>query len=40
VGVYFGFYLAKKISVKWYYIIVQFFLLIASVKLITDGLYA
>ena len=39
VGVYFGFYLAKKISVKWYYIIVQFFLLIASIKLIADGIY-
>lgn len=38
VGVYLGFYLAGKISVKWYYIIVQIFLLIASIKLITDGL--
>jgi uncharacterized membrane protein YfcA len=38
VGVYLGFYLAKKISVKWYYRIVQFFLLIASIKLIADGL--
>jgi uncharacterized membrane protein YfcA len=40
VGVYLGFYLAGKISAKWYYIIVQFFLLIASVKLIADGLLA
>jgi uncharacterized membrane protein YfcA len=40
VGVYLGFYLAKRISVKWYYIIVQFFLLIASIKLIADGLLA
>jgi uncharacterized membrane protein YfcA len=39
-GVYLGFYLAKKISAKWYYIIVQFFLLVASIKLITDGLLA
>ena len=38
VGVYLGFYLAEKISVKWYYRIVQFFLLVASVKLIADGL--
>ncbi len=38
VGVYFGFYLAKRISMKWYYRIVQFFLLVASVKLISDGL--
>jgi uncharacterized membrane protein YfcA len=38
VGVYLGFYLAEKISMKWYYRIVQFFLLVASVKLITDGL--
>ena len=40
VGVYLGFYLAEKISVKWYYIIVQIFLLIASIKLIADGLLA
>ncbi len=38
VGVYFGFYLAKRISMKWYYRIVRFFLLIASIKLIADGL--
>jgi uncharacterized membrane protein YfcA len=38
VGVYFGFYLAKRISMKWYYRTVRFFLLIASIKLITDGL--
>ncbi len=38
VGVYLGFYLAKRISMKWYYIIVQFFLAVASVKLIADGL--
>jgi uncharacterized membrane protein YfcA len=38
IGVYLGFYLAEKISVKWYYRIVQFFLLVASVKLIADGL--
>ena len=38
VGVYLGFYLAEKISMKWYYRIVQFFLLVASVKLIADGL--
>ena len=38
VGVYFGFYLAKRISMKWYYRIVRFFLLVASVKLISDGL--
>ena len=37
-GVYLGFYLAKKISAKWYYIIVQFCLLVASIKLIADGL--
>jgi uncharacterized membrane protein YfcA len=37
-GVYLGFYLAKKISAKWYYFIVQLFLLVASVKLIADGL--
>lgn len=40
VGVYLGFYLAGKISAKWYYIIVRFFLLVASIKLITDGLLA
>lgn len=39
-GVYLGFYLAKRISAKWYYILVQFFLLVASVKLIADGLLA
>ncbi len=38
VGVYLGFYLAKRISAKWYYILVQFFLLVASIKLISDGL--
>ncbi len=38
VGVYLGFYLAEKISKKWYYRIVQLFLLIASVKFISDGL--
>lgn len=38
VGVYLGFYLAGKISVKWYYRLVHFFLLIASIKLIADGL--
>ena len=38
VGVYLGFYLAKKISAKWYFIIVQIFLLVASIKLIADGL--
>jgi uncharacterized membrane protein YfcA len=38
VGVYLGFYLAEKISKKWYYRIVQLFLLIASVKFIFDGL--
>jgi uncharacterized membrane protein YfcA len=38
VGVYLGFYLAEKISMKWYYRIVQFFLLVASIKLIADGL--
>jgi uncharacterized membrane protein YfcA len=38
VGVYLGFYLVEKISMKWYYRIVQFFLLVASVKLIADGL--
>jgi len=40
VGVYLGFYLAKRISMRWYYIIVQFFLAVASVKLIADGLLA
>jgi len=40
VGVYLGFYLAEKISAKWYYIIVQVFLLLASIKLIADGLLA
>lgn len=40
VGVYLGFYLAKRISAKWYYITVQFFLLVASIKLIADGLLA
>lgn len=40
VGVYTGFYLAKKISAKWYYIVVQVFLLVASIKLIADGLLA
>jgi len=38
VGVYLGYYLAGKISVKWYYRLVNFFLLIASIKLIADGL--
>ncbi len=38
IGVYFGFYLAKRISMKGYYRIVKFFLLIADVKLIADGL--
>ena len=38
IGVYFGFYLAKRISMKWYYITVRFFLLVASIKLIADGL--
>jgi len=36
--VYIGFYLAKRISAKWYFIIVQFCLLVASIKLIADGL--
>lgn len=40
VGVYLGFYLADRISAKWYYIVVQFFLLVASIKLIADGLLA
>lgn len=38
IGVYFGFYLAKRISMKWYYRTVRFFLLVASIKLIADGL--
>jgi uncharacterized membrane protein YfcA len=38
IGVYIGFYLAKRISMKWYYRTVRFFLLIASIKLIADGL--
>jgi uncharacterized membrane protein YfcA len=38
IGVYIGFYLAKRISAKWYFIIVQFCLLVASIKLIADGL--
>lgn len=38
VGVYLGFYLAERISIQWYYRLVQFFLLIASIKLIADGL--
>ena len=38
IGVYFGFYLAKRISMKWYYRTVRFFLLVASIKLISDGL--
>ena len=38
VGVYFGFYLAKHIPVRWYYRIVRFFLLVAGVKLLIDGL--
>jgi uncharacterized membrane protein YfcA len=38
VGVYFGFYLANRISMRWYYYIVRFFLVVASVKLIADGL--
>jgi len=40
VGVYLGFFLADKISAKWYYIIVQLCLLVASIKLIADGLLA
>lgn len=40
VGVHLGFYLAKRISAKWYFILVQFFLFIASIKLIADGLLA
>jgi uncharacterized protein len=38
IGVYSGFYMAKRISMNWYYRIVRFFLLVASVKLIADGL--
>ncbi len=38
IGVYLGFYLAKRISMKWYYRMVRFFLLIAGVKLVIDGL--
>ncbi len=38
IGVYLGFYLANRISMKWYYRTVRFFLLIASIKLIADGL--
>jgi uncharacterized membrane protein YfcA len=38
IGVYFGFYLAKHIPVNWYYRIVRFFLLVAGVKLLIDGL--
>lgn len=38
IGVYLGFYLAEKISIQWYYRIVQICLLIASIKLIADGL--
>lgn len=38
IGVYIGFYLAKRISAKWYFIIAQFCLLVASIKLIADGL--
>jgi uncharacterized membrane protein YfcA len=38
IGVYLGFYLAKRISMKWYYRIVRFFLLVAGVKLVIDGL--
>lgn len=38
IGVYLGFYFVKHISMKWYYIIVQFFLAVASAKLIVDGL--
>ena len=38
IGVYIGFYLAKRLSAKWYFIIVQFCLLVASIKLIADGL--
>jgi uncharacterized membrane protein YfcA len=40
VGVYLGFYLAKRVSAKRYFIIAQFFLLVASIKLIADGLLA
>lgn len=38
VGVYVGFYLAKRIPMNWYYRIVRFFLLIAGIKLLMDGL--
>lgn len=38
IGVYLGFYLAKRISMKWYYRMVRFFLLVAGVKLVIDGL--
>lgn len=38
IGVYLGFYLADRISMVWYYRIVRFFLLVASIKLIADGL--
>ena len=37
IGVFLGFYLANRIPMKWYYRIVQFFLLVASIKLIADG---
>lgn len=37
IGVYLGFYLANRIPMNWYYRIVQFFLLVASIKLIADG---
>ena len=37
IGVFLGFYLANRIPMKWYYRIVQFFLLLASIKLIADG---
>jgi hypothetical protein len=38
IGVYLGFYLAKRISMKWYYRMVRFFLLVAGIKLVIDGL--
>jgi len=38
IGVYIGFYLAKRLSAKWYFIIVKFCLLVVSIKLIADGL--
>ncbi len=38
VGVYVGFYLAKRIPMHWYYRIVRFFLLIAGLNLVSDGL--